>query len=120
MFHPIEELFTVNCPAFLENASHLLIVYSILNFESIVMSQLKSYFLRKVLPNYAKSPSWALLYRACHSFNFTFACVIIQLCSVFYPRLKVPGQPKCLLLFTTVTLGPNTSPSTQEILGKYL
>ena len=28
------------------------------------MSQLKSYFFRKVLPNYAKSPSWALLYRA--------------------------------------------------------
>lgn len=120
MFHPVEELFIVNCPAFLENASHLLIVYSILNFESIVMSQLKSYFLKKVLPNYAKSPSWALLYRACHSFNFTFARVIIQLCSVFYPRLKVPGQPKCLLLFTTVTLGPNTSPSTQEILSKYL
>ena len=43
------------------------------------MPQLKSYFLRKVLPNFAKSPSWALLYRACHSFNFTLAYVIIQL-----------------------------------------
>lgn len=78
-FHPVKGLFTVNCPAFLENASHLLIVYSTLNFESIVMTQLKSYFLRKVLPNYAKSPSWDLLYRACHNFNFTLAYVIIQL-----------------------------------------
>ena len=49
-----------------------------------------------------------------------FVNAIIQLLSVFYPRLKVPGQLKCLLLFTTVTLGPNTIPSTQEILSKCL
>lgn len=52
---------------------------SVLNFESLFRSQLKSYFFRKAFPNYAKSPIWALLHSACNSFNFTFAYAIIQL-----------------------------------------
>lgn len=83
------------------------------------MSQLKSYFFRKVLPNYAKSPSWALLYRAVRVLisHLPMSLFNYYLSST---RLKVPGQFKCLLLFTTVTLGPNTIPSTQEILSKCL
>ena len=90
---------------------------SVLNFESLFRCQLKSYFFRKAFPNYAKSPIWALLHGAYHSFNFTFAMSLFNY--NLSPTVDYEFQDSWNLL-TIVTLVPNTVPSTQEIVNKYL